>query len=206
MKITKLSPSKHKKGRWLIGLENGELLRVGEQEMISFSLYAGMEMTNDQLEQLRKSASLTGFKEYALNALSTRPMSRHELCQKLEEKGCPPGHALEIVDRLTELGYLDDPSYAAALVRHYAGKGYGPYKIKDELFRRGISREYWDEALSSAETSDEAIDAFITQKLRGVEQPDRKDFKRVSAALARRGYAWSDISAALRRYGADLEE
>ena len=206
MKITKLSPSKHKKGRWLVCLENGDLLRVGETEMISFSLYAGMELSEDLVEQLRQSASLSIFKEYALNALSTRPMSRHELRQKLEEKECSPGHALEIVDRLTELGYLDDASYAVTLVRHYTAKGYGPYKIREELFRRGIPREYWEEAFSSSEPSDDTLDAFIAQKLRGVEQPDRKDLKRVSDALARRGYAWSDISAALRRYGAEPDE
>jgi len=206
MKVTKLSPSQHKKGRFLVTLENGDLLRVSEHEMISFSLYTGMELDDEKLEQLRQSAAFTGFKEYALNALSARPMSRHELRQKLEEKECPPLQALEITDRLTELGYLNDASYAVTLVRHYAAKGYGPYKIRDELFRRGVPREYWDEALMSAETPEETIDALVARKLRGIEHPDRKDLKRVSDTLARRGFSWNDISTALRRYGAEPED
>ena len=96
MKITKLSPSQHKKGRFLVTLENGDLLRVSENEMISFSLYNDMELDDETLERLRQSTSLTFFKEYALNALSARPMSRHELRRKLEEKDCPPGQALEV--------------------------------------------------------------------------------------------------------------
>ena len=35
--------------------------------------------------------------------------------------------------------------------------------------------------------------------------PDPKERKRVSDALARRGFDWSDISAGLRRYGAEAE-
>jgi len=107
---------------------------------------------------------------------------------------------------LTELGYLDDRAYAAALTKHYTAKGYGPYKIKDELFRRGVPREFWDEALEAGETPDRAIDDFISRKLDRIQQPDRKDLKRVSDALARRGYSWSDISAGLRRWGAEVEE
>ena len=206
MKITKLSPSQHKKGRFLVTLENGDLLRVSENEMISFSLYNDMELDDETLERLRQSASLTFFKEYALNALSARPMSRHELRRKLEEKDCSPGQALEIVDRLTELGYLNDADYAVTLVRHYTAKGYGPYKIRDELFRRGVPREYWDDALSQAEIPVETIDAFLSRKLRGNDHPDRKDLKRVSDALARRGFSWNDINTALRRYGAEIEE
>ncbi len=80
------------------------------------------------------------------------------------------------------------------------------YKIREELFRRGVPREHWDEALSQAEVPDEAIDTFIARKLRGIEHPDRKDLKRVSDALARRGFSWNDISTALRRYGAEFEE
>ena len=49
------------------------------------------------------------------------------------------------------------------------------------------------------------MDDFIEKKLAG-KQPDQKELKKVSDALARRGYNWSDISAALRRYGAECDE
>lgn len=206
MRISKLTPSQRKQGRWLVQLENGDLLRLGENEVVAFALYSGMELEEEQLEELRRAEQTARFKEYALNALSVRPLSCLELRQKLEEKGCPPGQALEIADRLTELGYLDDAAYAAALVKHYAAKGCGPYKLREELFRRGVPREYWEEALEGAEDPAGAIDAFLERKLSRIEQPDRKDLKRAADALARRGYSWSDINAALRRYGAQTEE
>lgn len=206
MRISKLGPSRRKKGRWLVWLENDELIRVGENEMIAFSLYAGMELDEKTLAALRRSAKLTGFKEYALELLAARPLSRQELRKKLEEKDCPPEQSLEIADRLTELGYLDDAAYAVTVVKHYAARGYGTYKIRDELFRRGVPREHWERAMEERDDPAGAIDAFVERKLRGIECPDRKELKRVSDALARRGYAWSDISAALRRYGAEAED
>lgn len=73
------------------------------------------------------------------------------------------------------------------------------------MYRRGIPRELWDEALNQAEDPAGAIDDFVAKKLAG-KTPDRKELKKVSDALARRGYSWSDISAALRRYGAQCGE
>ena len=46
---------------------------------------------------------------------------------------------------------------------------------------------------------------LLRQKLKG-RAPDEKELKRASDALARRGYRWEEIKAALRRYGADIEE
>ena len=50
-----------------------------------------------------------------------------------------------------------------------------------------------------------AIDAFIEKKLAG-KTVNQKELKKVSDALARRGFSWSDISNALGRYGARMEE
>lgn len=206
MRISKLEPSRHKKGRWLVWLDSGELLRVGEGEVADFALRAGMELEEGTLTALREAVLRGEAWRRALELLSARPLSRQELVDKLTARQCPAERAAAIAERLTELGYLDDQAYAAAVVRHYAGRGYGPYKIREELFRRGVPREYWQAAMEQREDQEAVLDALVAQKLRGVTEPDRKSLKKVSDALARRGYAWEDISAALRRYGARAEE
>jgi len=87
------------------------------------------------------------------------------------------------------------------VARHYTAKGYGERRVRDELYRRGVPREYWDEALSEAAPEDdgEALDALLNRKLRGAE-PTRENLKRASDYLARRGYSWSEISDAVQRY------
>lgn len=70
----------------------------------------------------------------------------------------------------------------------------------------GVPRDCWDGALEGLSGPEEAIDAFLQKKLRGAELSDPKVRRRAADALARRGYRWEDISAGLRRYGAEPEE
>ena len=69
--------------------------------------------------------------------------------------------------------------YARTVVRHYATKGYGPRKIRDELYRRGVPREYWEEAMEERETDEDQVVKLARQKLRGA-QPSRENLKKVS--------------------------
>ena len=103
-------------------------------------------------------------------------------------------------DRMERLGLLDDRAYAEAIVRHYGGKGFGERKLRDELYRRGVPRELWDDALAGRESGGEDLFRLAERKLRG-EPPTRENLKKVSDFLARRGYGWEEISAALTRLG-----
>lgn len=200
MRISKLSASKHKKGRILVQLEGGELLRVGEREVAVFGLYAGKELTAEEKTALENAARESGLKDRALSLLTARPLSRKELTDRLRERADATEEEAEAVaDELERLGLLNDRAYAETLVRHYSAKGYGPYRLREELRRRGVPRAYWDEVLEELDDPAEAIDALLRQKLRG-RTVDRKELKRASDYLARKGYSWTDISAALRRY------
>ena len=205
MVIQELKPSKHVEGRWLAMLEDGSILRLGEGEVVRFALYAGKELSETEAEELQRAAKGSALKEKALSLLARKPQSRKELERKLGEWEASEQEAQALCDRLEELGYLNDASYAAMVVRHYSAKGYGERKLRDELYRRGISRELWDEALEQSYDPAQAIDDFLAKKLSGRE-PDRQELKKVSDALARRGYRWSDISEGLRRYGAEVDD
>lgn len=202
MVIQELKPSKRVEGRWLAVLEDGSILRVGEKEVVDFALYAGKELTDEEAEALQASVRRGGLKEKALDLLARKPQSRWELERKLNEWEASKEESAAICDRMEELGYLNDASYAALVVRHYCAKGFGEKKLRDELYRRGVPRDLWDEALEQAADPAAAIDAFLAGKLAGKE-PDRKELDRVAAALARRGYAWPDIRDGLARYGAE---
>ena len=222
MKIAKLEPSKHKAGRWLVWFEDGSLLRVGESEVVSLSLYTGKELTEDEAEALAEAAGQSKLNARAVELLSARPMSRKELVDKLSapaRRRRKPGEdapesdpkalaqereslrrgAEKAADRLEELGLLNDGEYARTVVRHYSAKGYGVRKLRDELYRRGVPREFWEDALAELEPDTSGIDRLLAQKLRGAE-PTRENLKRASDYLARRGFGWEEISAAIERY------
>lgn len=224
MKIEKLEPSQHKQGRWLVWLDDASLVRVGEGDVVSLGLYAGKELTDGEAEALAAAGEHSRLMERAVNLLAQRPMSRKELLDKLctpprqrREKypydkldGGPDRLLLEaqkealreraegVARRLTDLGLLNDEEYARTVVRHYAVKGCGPRKLRDELYRRGVPREYWEDALGEREPDGDQVLKLARQKLRGAE-PTRENLKKVSDCLARRGYGWDEISGALDR-------
>ncbi len=217
MIIAKLEPSQHVQERWLVWLEDGSLIRVTENEVVSFALYEGMELSDETYDALVDKARRSTVRGKALDMIAAKPMSRRELVDKLTAKRPkgrdgrekPPladeAQANETADWLEDLGYLNDAEYAKLVVRHYSAKGYGVHKVKDELFRRGVPKEHWDAALLEAQEPEEGIDAFLQKRFKG-QTPDQKELKRASDALARRGYNWNEIREGLNRYGAGIDE
>ena len=206
MVIEELKPSKRVRDRWLAVLEDGSILRLSRNQIADFALYAGRELSDEEADRLTQAIENENFRAHALRMITDTPRSRKEFVKLLEKMDCPPEKAQEIADWLEDLGYLNDAAYAREVAELYTRKGYGKRKIRDEFYRRGVPRELWDQALEDLEDPAEQLDAFLSKKLAGVEHPDRKELQRASAALARRGYQWTDISAALRRYGAEIEE
>ena len=93
MKLVKLEPSSRVEGRWLVWLEDGSLLRVGEGDVVSFSLYAGMELSEEQLEGLKQAQEKAKLKNKALTLLAARPMPGVRLHggAPLQPQGLRPG-------------------------------------------------------------------------------------------------------------------
>ena len=206
MKVAKVEPSRRVKGRILIYFEEGNLLKATEKEVLEFSLYPGRVLSEEEELCLIRAAGLSRSRARAAEMVGARALSRKELCRRLVEKGESEENAAAAADWLEEIGALDDLGYAKSVAWHYTALGYGPAKLRDEFYRRGIPRDLWEEAMA-AETGDstEAIDRYIAAKLRG-KVLDEKLRRRVCDGLRRRGFAWEDIKSALRRMDAEYRE
>ena len=83
MRISKLAPSERIQGRWLCHLEDGTILRITENEIVAFGLCSGLELSQEQLEQVERAAKAAAVRDKALDLLAARPLSRKELVDKL---------------------------------------------------------------------------------------------------------------------------
>ena len=205
MRIEKIEKSKHRQGRILVHLEGGDLLRITEDELLHFDLYTGLDISHDTVVELQKRAARSETRLRAVNMISARPLSKKELQKKLRDKGAEDGDAAAAADWLEEIGALDDLAYAKTIVRHYSANGYGAAKLRDELHRRGVPREWWDAALETAPEPSETIARVIAAKTKSGPL-DEKARKKLSDMLLRRGFAWQDVKAALSELGAALPE
>ena len=204
MRIEEVKQSQRKQGRFLVKLEDGEILRVTEEELLRFGLRPGMELEEGTLEALRVSARTSSVKAQAAGIIGSRALSKRELTRRLVRRGSEESDAQAAADWLEDIGAVDDAAYAAALARHYGQKGYGPARVREELRRRGVDRKLWDSALEELPDPAEILDRLIQKKCRG-ELSDPREKKRVSDALLRRGFSWSEVRSAMGRY-AEMEE
>ena len=204
MRIEELKPSRRKQGRFLVKLEDGSILRITEEELLRFRLRPGIDLDGETLEALQASVRTSSAKAAAANIIGSRALSKKELTRRLVKKGNEEADAQAAADWLEDIGAVDDAAYAASLVRHYGEKGYGPQRVREELRRRGVDRDLWDEAMEELPDPAEILGRLIEKKCGG-ELSDRKEIKRVSDSLMRRGFAWSDVREALRRY-TEIEE
>ena len=185
-------------------LEDGEEIKTTLGVVTDLRLFSGRDLDEAALEALRLASRRALARDRALAIVSQRQMSRRELGAKLRDKGVDEETAAWCVDWITEHGFIDEEAYAAAIARHYAAKGYGEGRVRQELMRRGIPRELFDDAFAAMPEGDEKLDRFIAARLR--DPDDRDEVRKLSAALYRRGYSGEEIREALRRHKAELYE
>ncbi|EID81003.1 recombination regulator RecX [Rhodococcus opacus RKJ300 = JCM 13270] len=145
--------------------------------------------------------------------MTDRARSRAELAERLAKKGYSPEIAERVLDRLTEVGLVNDADFAQQWVhsRHtYSGKGKRALAL--ELRRKGIGQEDATEALAQIDSEDERARAteLVEKKLRTVSADDRdRAVRRLVSMLARRGFpqgmAFEVVKEQLDRAGAETD-
>lgn len=190
--------------RVMLWFDDGTKMKVATRVVAERGLYQGMELREEDLAELQDTARRASAKDRAVRIVSSTAISEKELRRRLVRKGERPEDAEEAADWLRELGALDDEAMARRIAQRCVDRGYGPGRIRQELYQKGIPREYWEEALAMVPDMSGAIDRFVEQKLRGRE-PDQKELQRVIGALQRRGYGWEEIRSALGRYQEGLD-
>ena len=128
-----------------------------------------------------------------LRQLSMAPRSRSQLERKLRQRGCDDEVAAKVLDRMTEVGLVDDEAYAQMLVRSkQSDKGLARRALAHELRKQGIDQEIADEALGQVGAGDERVRAeqLVAKKLRSMRglTPEVQT-RRLAGLLARKGYS-----------------
>jgi regulatory protein len=155
--------------------------------------------------------------EIAVGYLGTRPRTRWETERRLRRAGTSDAVIAETVERLAELGYLDDAAFARwwgeQRDRHAPR---GVRLIETELRQHGVPREVVeayrlehaaperrpeDEAVPASE-AERAADA-LSRHLRGRPLPaEPKALQRIGMFLMRRGFDPETVRATIREAGA----
>ncbi|MBQ5972639.1 MAG: RecX family transcriptional regulator, partial [Oscillospiraceae bacterium] len=134
--VTSIKPSKT--GRKLrVELSDGGYFYADADGEAAKLLAEGDEIDDETLVRWRAHGGLTA-EEAAALALGRRARSEKELRGKLADKGFTPDEADRALDRMRELGFLDDRALAEEIVAACAAENRSRRAALEALRRRGI--------------------------------------------------------------------
>lgn len=159
----------------------------------------GTEITQEEWESLTDSIYYKKAVDKCYDLLSRRDHSVKELKIKLlrtiDEK-----NADKAIEKMLELGYLDDEKYARNLVKYLAQtRNMSKNHIKQEMFKRGIPNEIINSVMEDYEFDNVScvVDLILTKYRNKLNNEDGN--KKVIASLMRKGFSYSDIKNAFYR-------
>lgn len=198
MKITSIEPFKGKTLK--VSFESGETIFINSDIAAEYHLERDIDIPQSGVEDIVRANDARRAKERALYLLDNRDYSYAELFKKLSEN-YDEDICYEVLNRLAEIGCIDDRRYSRYLAEKLCTvKKYGYFKAREEMRLKGLSRDIIEEALADyAEDSSERLLELIDKKYARY-LTDEKGVKKVKAALARLGYSFADINAAISEY------
>ena len=181
--------------------EDGTSMRLYRQTVEDFGLYAGKELTDEEMKNLRKSAGEMSAKMRAVRIVSASNVSKRDLEYRLVQKGEDPMQAKQAVAWMSELNLLDDARTAEQIVQKCIHKGYGLSRAKQALYEKRIPKEFWADALADYPDQTDKILDFLRSRLD--ETSDEREVRRATDALLRRGHSYSEIRKAMQKLDFD---
>lgn len=197
MLITAVEP--RRKCMSALYLDGEFAMNLDTRTLIENRFDVGREITDEDLHTIIRLSSERRAKEKALWLISYRDHSKKELKQKIM-RTCDESAAQNAVDRMEELGLVNDESFA----RRYAeqllfSKHMSKRGAVYSLVQKGIDKETAETILENIYVDNhEQIKTVIEKKYRNIN--DDKIKRRAVAALQRLGYGWDDIKSVLEEY------
>lgn len=204
MKITAVE--KYKGSTYRIDFEQGEPEYLNIEIVNKFNLKAGISLPLSAWEQIRQESDFRRARERALYLLDYKDYSYVDMFKKLranyDEELC-----YKVMDRLVEMGVINDMRYAQGLARHYTEvKLFGRRRAFQEMRLKGLTKEVIDIALQEySEGVEDRLAKLIEKKFMRY-LGDEKGITRTKNALVRYGYDYSDINKALKSILSDTDE
>lgn len=137
--------------------------------------------------------------------LSKKDYSRLEIEKKLIKYEYSPEVIEQVLDKLLQMNFIDDENYASIIIEHYTKRGCGKYKIREELYKRGISSDIMQEKLLEYNTDYDVILNHFETKLQGDISSD-KLVEKTKNYLYRKGFSFDEIIEGYLLYKEKLED
>lgn len=188
------------RGVVIVALDGCDALRVRRTHFEKRPLAEGEAVDPQAYEDSVAAIQLADAYEAALTSLDSRARTARELERALLNKGYVRPAVEAAVERLRENRLIDDARIAGRIAESSADKPVGVYALRRKLKAKGISDEDADAALEAFDDDQQQAAARraaekLLKRYEGL--PRREARAKLSQALARRGFGWDSVRAAV---------
>jgi regulatory protein len=202
--VTALVAQVQQRGRVNLFIDGEFALGISHTTLVRERLAVGAVIDEPAWQRLVTAESADRTFQRALRLLERRARTQHELRQRLQRAGIEAALIESTLDRLRELGLLDDADYAE---RYVAERNRlsprGQRALQAELRSRGVAPELVQQTIAAQDPAEEPerLLRLAEQVLpRYLRSPDWLTFqRRLGGFLLRRGFSAAAVQPLLRR-------
>lgn len=210
MVITKIARQKRNKERYSIYIDGKFAFGLDEAALAKLQLAVGRTVTPEELDGIIAEEERRQAMDASFTLLTYRSRSRKELAQRLQRKQFSETAITAALDRLQELGYLNDEQFARDWLNARKLQGKGPELIRSELKQKGIDPEIIADVISAYARDPENIEdvkRLVERKFKQMQDlPPQDAARRITGFLARRGFPVDTVRRVLRDLRKDMSE
>lgn len=199
-KIIDIKPQVRNPQRKTLIFDDGSVFGISEDVFISHKFEIGSEISEDLFNETINDELKVKVYNSALRLLAYRMRSCAEMKRRLAEKKYPKNIIEETIDRLLNIGYLNDEEFAEAFAHDKVkSKNIGSIVLRVEFIPHKIDSDILEKTMNIVyekyPISDLIKQLLKKKKIQFGMKLEQKTKKRIQDLLKRKGFSWNEISA-----------
>lgn len=196
MKITAITQQEKLKSRYSIFVDEKYAFSLSDTALLDSKLVPGQELTKDEVGKWKEYSKEDKIYGQVLRYTALRPRSAWELEFYMQRKDVPTPLQEQILNKLSDLGFIDDYKFAEIWVRNRRLlKSSSRRRLSLELRQKHISDEIIGQVLAEDETDEQAMLRDLIERKR--KQVKYQDDTKLMQYLSRQGFSYGDIKQSL---------
>jgi len=188
-KVTKIQAQK-RKGRYNVYLDDKYAFPVAENTLIEFRLMNGTELTDEQVKEIQDRENVNKAYGDAVNYLSYQLRTEKEIKEYLYKKEYHRDAVDLTLQRLRDLNYLDDESYAQSFINtQLRMSANGPKIIEQKMIQKGVPNNIIQDKLAEID-QDILLENAIDFAKKQVRKQKRASFQQMLTKLRQVSYRY----------------
>lgn len=196
---------KQKKHLTKLVFEDGQEVLLDNDICLNYSLKPERQISEEELKKLKYESEYARAKSRALWYLDRADRTEKGMYEKLVGAGFDRKASAAVVGRFVEVGLIDDRRFAENFAEKCRDANISKREGIRKMLQKGVPYDIANEVFSETEIDEEEQIRAVIEKKYARKLEQENGVQRVYAALVRKGFSFSAVRNALKKYSEELE-